>query len=303
MARQYLTEQKEGYGLGVGVRGSGDTLSFSHGGRDEGFDAMLLAFAATGQGAAIMINANDNSRFMGRILDFIGRTHGWPRAGQPPTPPAAVTPAPIEPARLARYAGYYEFRENQMVTLVPNASGTGLETLTDGLPDEGFLALDSARFGSTERGVRIAFTLDSSGAVTGVVWAVGQGPPRERTVARVAPLPASQTPVSDPDSGLTRRIVAALLAIREGGSALSAAPDIPPGTKQDFAGGVGTALDGLAALDYVGTEDVSRRSIHRHGSDVARVRYYRVTTSVGQRSLLVHLTADESIADYDVVQR
>jgi len=303
MARQYLTEQKDGYGLGIGVRGSGDTLSFSHGGRDEGFDAMLLAFAATGQGAAIMINANDNSRFMGRLLDFIGRAYGWPQSGQPAPAPAAVTATPIEPARLARYAGYYELRENQMITLAPNANGTGLETLSDGLPDETFLAIDSVRFGSTERGVRIAFALDSSGAVTGVVWRAGEGPPGERTVARVAPLPGDQPPASDPDSGLTARIRAALDAIRAGGTALARAPDIPPGTKQDFAGGGGSALDGLAALTYLGTEEVSDRAIHRHGSDVARVRYYRVTTSAGQRSLLVHLTAEGSIADYDVVDR
>jgi hypothetical protein len=264
---------------------------------------MLLAFAATGQGAVIMLNANDNSRFVGRLLDYIGRAYGWPRAGVPAGSPAAVDATPIEPARLARYAGYYEFFENQMITLVPNANGTGLETLVDGLPDEEFLALDSVRFGSIERPVGIAFTLDSSGAVTGVVWRVGEGPPGERTVARVAPLPASQSPVPDPDSGLTRRIVAALLAIREGGTALSAAPNIPPGTKQDFAGGVGTALDGLAAPAYLGAEEVSGRGIHRHGSAVARVRYYRVTTSAGQRSLLVHLTAEGSIADYDVVER
>ena len=303
MARQFVTVQKGSYGLGVGVRGSGDTLSFSHGGRDEGFDALLLAFAETGQGAAIMINANDNSRFMGRLLDFIGRAYGWPQGGLPAGPPAAIVAAPIESARLARYAGYYELFENQMITLVPNASGTGLETLVDGLPDEEFLAIDSVRFGSAERRMRIAFTLDPGGAATGVVWREGEGPPGERTIARVAPLPASQTPMQDPDSSLTARIVAALLAIRAGGQSLAHAPDIPPGTKEDFAGGIGSSLDGLRVLAWLGVEDVSARGIRRHGSEVARVRYYRVTTDAGARSLLVHLTAEGSIADYDVVER
>ena len=303
MARQYVTEQRNGYGLGVGVRGGGDTLSFSHGGRDEGFDAMLLAFAQTGQGAAIMINANDNSRFMGRLLDFIGRAYGWPQGGLPAGAPAAAAAAPIEPARLAGYAGYYEFFENQMITLVPNENGTGLVTLVDGLPDEVFLPHDSVVFGSAERAIRIAFARDSGGTVTGVVWRAGDGPPRERTVARVAPLPGSQAPVPDPDSALTVRILAAVQVIRQGGAALAHAPDIPAGTKRDFAGGVGSALDGIERLIYLGTEDVSRRELHRHDSDVARVRYYRVTTTAGQKSLLVHLTAEGSIADYDVVDR
>ncbi|MGH7754490.1 MAG: hypothetical protein ACREN5_16925, partial [Gemmatimonadales bacterium] len=303
MALQYLTVQKGSYGLGIAVRGSDSTLGFSHGGRDEGFDAQLVAFAETGQGAVIMINANDNSRFMGRILDFIGRAYGWPEGGTSPGGPAVVRAARIEPARLGRYAGYYEFFENQMISLVPNRNGTGLETLVDGLPDEEFLGVDSVRFGSIEREVRIAFTLDPRGAVTGVVWRVGEGPPRERSVARVAPLPSGRTPAPDPDGALTTRIAAALQAMRQGGTALAEAPDITPGTKQDFAGGIGSALDGLGALTYLGLEEVSGRGIQRHGGEVARVRYYRVTTHAGQRYLLVHLTAEGRITDYDVVER
>jgi hypothetical protein len=57
MARQFVTEQKGGSGLGVGVQGTGANLRFSHGGRDEGFDAFLMAGAETGDGVAIMINA------------------------------------------------------------------------------------------------------------------------------------------------------------------------------------------------------------------------------------------------------
>jgi CubicO group peptidase (beta-lactamase class C family) len=303
MARQFVTVQKGSYGLGIGVRGGGDTLSFGHGGRDEGFDAQMVAFAETGQGAVIMINANDNSRFMGRLLDFIGRAYGWPVVGPTPTPPAAVRPAPVAPALLARYAGYYELFENQMITLVPSQDGSGIQTLTDGLPEEDLLAIDSVRFGSTERGLRVAFTQDPRGAVTGVVWWSGEGPPRERTVARVAPLPGSRTPTPDPDVALTERIVAALHAIRQGGTTLAEAQNIPPGTKRDFAGGVGGALAGLEDLTYLGVEDVSGRQIHRHGSDVARVRFYRMVTGAGRRYLFVHLTADGSIADYDVVDR
>jgi hypothetical protein len=190
-----------------------------------------------------------------------------------------------------------------MISLVPNRNGTGLETLVDGLPDDEYLAIDSVRFGSGERGVRIAFTLDPRGAVTGVVWRAGEGPPRERAVARVAPLPSTQTPTPDPDAALTTRIAAALQAMRQGGAALADAPNITSGTKQDFSGGIGTALDGLGPLTYLGLEDVSGRGIRRHGGNVARVRYYQVTTTAGQRYLFVHLTADGIVTDFDVVER
>jgi CubicO group peptidase (beta-lactamase class C family) len=304
MARQYLTVQKGQSGLGIVVEDSGSTLSFNHGGRDEGFDAQLVAFAATGQGAVVMINANDNSRFFGRVYDFIGRMYGWPAAGPASTPPAVVHAAFADASRLAAYGGWYEFRENQMITLVPNQSGTGVETLTDGLPDETFLAIDSVTFGSAERGVRIAFTRDAGGAVTGVRWRLGvPGPQGERSIARVAPLPSTRAPVPDPDTALTTRTVAALEAIRQGGTALANAPDLPPGTKQDFIGWNASPLEGLAAPIFLGQEDVSARGIHRHGSDVARVRYYQVTTKAGRTYLLLHLTAQGALADLDLVER
>jgi CubicO group peptidase (beta-lactamase class C family) len=296
MAHQYLTVQKGGSGLGIGVRGTGRDLSFSHGGRDEGFDAQLVAFAETGQGAVLMINANDNSRFMGRILDFIGRAYHWP-AGDAPVP-AVVKPVPIGAAILAQYAGYYEMDENQMGTLVPNAAGTGLETLTDGLPDDELLAIDSIRFGSLQRPFKITVTRGPRGEVNGILWG-----PAERRAPRVAPLPSAVTPVPDPDRALTTRIGAALDALRNGGPALADARGITPGAKKDLGAGQDRSLEGLAELRYLGEEDVGGRGIHRHGHDVARVRLYRVTTKAGPRYLFVHLTADADLTDYDVVTR
>lgn len=100
MARQYVTAQKGQSGLGIGVGRSGGELSFSHGGRDAGFDALLIAFAGTGQGAAIMINANDNSGFLRRLQSYIARLYGWPGATGPT--PAAAHPVPGAPGSRPR---------------------------------------------------------------------------------------------------------------------------------------------------------------------------------------------------------
>jgi CubicO group peptidase (beta-lactamase class C family) len=298
MARQYVTVQNGGSGLGIGVSGSGRALSFSHGGRDEGFDAQLMAFVETGQGAAIMINANDNSRFMGRTLAFIARTYDW--SGAAPDSPAVARGARIAPAELARLAGYYEAAENQMVTLVPDETSDGLETLVDGLPDEEYLAIDTARFGSAERQVWVTVSRGERGEVTGLLWRSGS---RERRMSRIAPLASSVTPMVDPDPALTGRIGAVVRALQQGGQAVADAIDLTPGAKRDFAGFPHTALEGLGALTYLGEENVTGRGLHRHGGDVARVRYYRVTTRAGRRYLLVHLTADGAVTDYDVVDR
>ena len=38
----------------------------------------MTAFAETGQGAVIMINANDNSGSVNRIVEAIGQEYHWP---------------------------------------------------------------------------------------------------------------------------------------------------------------------------------------------------------------------------------
>jgi len=77
MTGQMLTVVANNYGFGVGLHSSGASLRFSHGGRDQGFDAMLVAYAETGQGAVVMINANENSPAVSRILQFIAREYCW----------------------------------------------------------------------------------------------------------------------------------------------------------------------------------------------------------------------------------
>jgi Beta-lactamase len=78
MTRQMLTVQKGSSGLGLGLDGNGKTLRFSHGGRDEGFDTYLTAYADSGQGVVIMINANDNSGAVNRMVAAVGMEYHWP---------------------------------------------------------------------------------------------------------------------------------------------------------------------------------------------------------------------------------
>ena len=77
------------YGLGLATLGHGAARTFGHNGRDEGFDAMMLAFAETGQGLVVMINANDNSGMMNRIVEAVGRKYNWPPRSS--SAPAATT--------------------------------------------------------------------------------------------------------------------------------------------------------------------------------------------------------------------
>src|SRR5689334_6546405 len=78
LTREMLTPQKEGVGLSLFLERSGKNLRFKHGGRDEGFDALLVAYAEQGFGAVLMINSNDNSGALERIVEFIAREYKWP---------------------------------------------------------------------------------------------------------------------------------------------------------------------------------------------------------------------------------
>ena len=91
--------------------------------------------------------------------------------------------------------------------------------------------------------------------------------------------------------------------MHQGGAALRDAAGITAGAKRDLSGGGDQALEGIGALTYIGTEDVSGRGIHRHGSEVARVRYYACTTAAGRRYVLIHLVPADLLTDYDVVAR
>jgi hypothetical protein len=74
------------------------------------------------------------------------------------------------------------------------------------------------------------------------------------------------------------------------------------GAKRDFVRG-DPALADFASATYLGEEDVSGRGIRRHGSEVSRVRLYRMRTKNGERWLMVHVTAEGAVTDYDIVLR
>ena len=84
---------------------------------------------------------------------------------------------------------------------------------------------------------------------------------------------------------------------------MTSAADVTPGAKQDFAGGADSTIALASLATYVGDEDVSGRGIRRHGSEVAKVRMYRLPAQAGGRYLLVHVTSAGQVTDYDIVDR
>ena len=68
MVEQMLTEEKDGYGLGLGLGGVNDSIRFVHGGSNEGFRCYMIAYTNLGKGAVIMTNGDQGSTLISEIL-------------------------------------------------------------------------------------------------------------------------------------------------------------------------------------------------------------------------------------------
>jgi CubicO group peptidase (beta-lactamase class C family) len=102
MAATMLTPVKSDYALGLEVRGEAGSQSFSHGGSNEGYENFLVAYTASGDGAAVMTNGAQGSELASELIRSIAVAYDWPsyRSIERPS-------IPISPATAARLAGEY----------------------------------------------------------------------------------------------------------------------------------------------------------------------------------------------------
>jgi hypothetical protein len=77
MIIQMLTDQAENKGLGPALGGAGDSLTFSHGGANDGFRCMLFGYANRGKGVVIMTNSDNGSAVTWEIMRSISDVYKW----------------------------------------------------------------------------------------------------------------------------------------------------------------------------------------------------------------------------------
>ena len=77
MTRQMLTPQIAHRGLGFEVGSYNNLAEFGHGGDDEGFTALLIMFADSGKGVAIMTNSDIGSHLMPYLVRSVAKEYGW----------------------------------------------------------------------------------------------------------------------------------------------------------------------------------------------------------------------------------
>lgn len=129
MAKQMVSRQMHqqppygnGYwGLGVAVAGEGDSLAFSHNGRDEGFVADMFMWPNRGRGFVIMMNGVQGG-LMGEVERAFAEEYGFGAPPRIPRQPVATTAA-----KLGEYAGRY------VGTAPPDTAGYVVSVAPDGM--------------------------------------------------------------------------------------------------------------------------------------------------------------------------
>jgi CubicO group peptidase (beta-lactamase class C family) len=162
MAELMLTRQIENDGLGVFLDSQGSTLRFSHSGGNEGFQCLLVAYAATGQGAAIMTNSDRGLALIPEIMLAIAQEYGW--KGYAPQERSQIK---LDPAVLRGYVGNYQIGPNFFVSVT--LEGDQLVTQASGQPKIPIFPESSRDFFVKEFDAQMTFVPDGQGRATEVI--------------------------------------------------------------------------------------------------------------------------------------
>jgi CubicO group peptidase (beta-lactamase class C family) len=102
IAQAMVTPGIGGWGLGVGVEGTGDARRFVHGGANEGFRGSFAGWVSGGRGVVVMTNGDAGGGLAVELIAAVAREYGWPGYGQ-----REIIPAVVPVAALDSLAGRY----------------------------------------------------------------------------------------------------------------------------------------------------------------------------------------------------
>jgi CubicO group peptidase (beta-lactamase class C family) len=170
MARQMVSKQMHqsqqygggDWGLGVAVSGAGDSLTFSHGGRDEGFVANVVMWPNRGRGLAILSNG-----VAGGLLQEIMRGFAE-EYGVPFAPRAEKRVGSIDGKAWAGFPGRYAMLAGRDTVLLDVTVDTTAGVVTASAPSLSqtmrLLPLQGDTFFSIDNGSEWTFERDGAGS-------------------------------------------------------------------------------------------------------------------------------------------
>lgn len=219
------------------------------------------------------------------------------RMPPPRDPPTSLTAVKIDPNSYEDYAGRYELANNVLFTVTIDGRG-----LSAGFPDRDgaeLIPISADTFFYARRNAQLSFLRDSHGEVTSVLWKQGG---LQRKVPRVGPFIHSIQACPDPDVAFTQGVRAVLEALSLGVHLDMKVPGLAPGALKDYSSsGPVRGLIGIHSLDYIASQDIGGRHIERHNGKVNRIVYYKLVTRKATEYLMIYLTPDDLVTDFDYV--
>jgi len=170
MVEEMLTPQTNSHGLGPGLRGSGDSIAFGHGGSNAGFQCQLLAFTKLGQGVAIMTNGDRGRDLLTEILRSFSSVYGWNMYK-----PETKTIASIGTKNLELLSGKYVINRNGGELIVEfSVEDDHLQCMQvwDNFSYEIYPESDTSFFNLND-GADFQFAKDQNGSINEVIVHVG----------------------------------------------------------------------------------------------------------------------------------
>ena len=162
LTQQMVTAGKGGWGLGLQIGGSTSNPYFSHGGVNEGFESLFVAYEHNGDGAAVMTNAQGGMRLASEIMGGIAAAYDWPDFR-----PIVRTAIKVDRAVLARYVGTYEIAPTFSVTF--SLEGDQLMTQATNQPKFPVYPETESKFFLTVVDAEVEFIPDDKGQVSYLV--------------------------------------------------------------------------------------------------------------------------------------
>jgi hypothetical protein len=210
-----------------------------------------------------------------------------------PSAPPATTIDPI----YTSYTGRYDITNNNMLEVTSDGN-----LLFAGFPDgfqDTLTPISAGVYYYPLRNAELSFSKDSVGQIVGMLWKENN---QERILPYVGPFISSFHSEPDPNTSFTQQVRKALTALSEGVHPGINTPGIAPGALHEyFSIGPVHGLVDIRILTYVASQNVAGRQIERHGGQVSRIIYYKLISKKKDTYLMVYLTQDDLLTDFDYV--
>jgi CubicO group peptidase (beta-lactamase class C family) len=158
MVNRMLTVQKGNDGLGIGVEGKGEYLSFSHSGGNVGFKCFLVAYPEKGQGVAIMTNSDNGNTLYSEILRSVADEYQWGDFK-----PEEKTLVEVDPSIYDLYTGKYRLSPRVAVTVTKDNNRLYMQVPGEGFGE--FFPESETDFFSLDWDMKITFIKNEDGLI------------------------------------------------------------------------------------------------------------------------------------------